>query len=71
MTAMTGFEIAFADGERAAFEDKKAGRRPRVKPDGEMSPYGKAWWLGYTPRSMTWALRKTPVKPCCEVEEEA
>ncbi len=66
---MTGFEMAFADGERAAFEDKRAGRRPRFRPDGELTPYAKAWWLGYTPRSMVWALHKTPVKPYCEVEE--
>lgn len=65
---MTGFEQAFSDGERAAFEDKKAGRMPRVKPEGEMSPYGKAWWLGYTPRTMAWALRRTPVRSHAEAE---
>ena len=65
---MTGFETAFADGERAAFEDKRAGRRPRTQPDGELTPHAKAWWLGYIPRSMTWALHRVPSKPAYEVE---
>lgn len=67
---MTGFELAFADGERAAFEDKKAGRRQRIKPQGEMNPYRTAWWLGYTPRTLSWALAARPHKPPAEVDSE-
>jgi hypothetical protein len=66
---MTPFETAFSEGERAAFADKRAGRRPRVMPaDEPLTPYGEAWWLGYTPRSLSWALRTPPCKAPAEVE---
>jgi hypothetical protein len=68
---MTPFETAFADGERAAFFDKKDGKPRRVQPSGELTPYAVAWWLGYTPRSLTWSLNKTPARAFIESSEAA
>ena len=64
---MTGFEQAFADGERQAFIDKKFRRPRRVRPEGKLNPYGEAWWLGYQPRTLAWAIRSAPVKAPSEV----
>lgn len=67
---MSPYERGFHDGERAAFQDRKAGkpRRHRSKDEDEYTEYGRGYWDGYTPRSMTWALCKTPIKPYAEAE---
>lgn len=59
---MTAYEAGFNDGEHAAWSDRKAGRPRRIRPQGELTPYARGWWDGYTPRSLHWSLTK-PVEP--------
>ena len=64
------YEQAFAAGERAAFDDRKAGRA-RVPPAGVLSPFGRAFWDAYVPRSTAWAMTSKPVKHWQEEGETA
>ena len=51
------YEQGFSDGEKAAFRDRKVGFvRAMPEPD---NPYRRGFVDGYTPRSITWALRGT------------
>jgi hypothetical protein len=64
---MTPYEIGFADGERKAFDDKRAGIL-RFKPQGDLHERGRGFWDGYTPRSQAWALRTKPARSYHETE---
>lgn len=66
---MTPFEIGFAEGERKRCDDIKTGRI-RVAPTGDLSPRARGFWMGYTPRSQTWALRATPARSFHETEHQ-
>jgi hypothetical protein len=54
---MTEYERGFADGERQSFKDR-ANRVRRSLPEVK-TEYGRGWIDGYTPRSLTWAVRST------------
>ena len=56
---MTPYEQAFHEGEEASYRDRMAGRQ-RLKPAGELSPYARAFFDGYTPRTTTWRQPKKP-----------
>lgn len=66
---MNEYEKSFADGERAAYRDRQAGAL-RQQPDEPLSPYGRAWWDGYTPRTSAWAVR-TVRQPAATVQKYA
>lgn len=51
------YEQGFSDGEKTAFRDRKVGF-VRAMPEAD-NPYRRGFVDGYTPRSLTWALRST------------
>ena len=51
------YEQGFSDGEKAAFRDRKVGF-VRAMPEAD-NQYRRGFVDGYTPRSITWALRGT------------
>ena len=61
MPIVNAYERGFAAGERAAHEDKKRGNPLRLRPEHPREGYEAAWWDGYTPRSLSWALRPAQV----------
>lgn len=65
---MSPYEQGFIEGERCAFNDRKAGRR-RSAPIGDMAEYPRGFWAGYTPRNPSWALTSQPVRPYVEAVE--
>lgn len=52
------YEQGFSDGEKAACRDRKSGFA-RDMPDTD-NEYRRGFVDGYTPRSITWALRDSP-----------
>jgi hypothetical protein len=69
---MTDYERGFDAGERRAFSDRRDGAPMRGAPAQITDAYWRGWWDGYTPRSVTWALRpmKTSTTPWWMVEPE-
>lgn len=63
------YERAFSEGERAAFTDRRHGVI-RQRPEGMLSPWARAWWDGYTPRSAAWARTALPPDRLKPKEEE-
>lgn len=57
---MNAWERGFEAGEKACHEDKKAGRPRKFRPEHVKDAFQEGWWAGYSPRSLTWALRGDP-----------
>jgi hypothetical protein len=60
------YEKAFAEGERAAWRDRRNGI-VRERPGTIERWYSRAWWDGYTPRTSAWAVR-TARRPVPQME---
>jgi hypothetical protein len=52
---MNAYEHGFAEGERAAFKDRRNAVR-RERPETLEPGYQQGWWDGYLPRSQWWGL---------------
>jgi len=65
---VTPYERGFEAGEAACHADKKQGRPMLVRPEKTADDYARGWWDGYTPRSLTWALHRAPIKSYAESE---
>lgn len=61
------YEAGFAAGERAAWIDRRDGTVTECPPSMH-GDFLRGWRDGYTPRSATWAVRKTA--PWWEVRRE-
>lgn len=66
---MTAFEAGFAAGERQAWQERGSHRR-QLQPAEIHTDYERGWWAGYTPRSLSWAMRARPVTSWLERNEE-
>jgi hypothetical protein len=55
---VTPYEQGFAVGERQAFKDRRD-HIVRPQPNVGNGEYLRGWRDGYTPRSVTWAIRGT------------
>ena len=69
---MTLYEEGFSDGERQAFNDRRD-HIMRAHPRVGDNEYMRGWHDGYSPRSVTWALRGTETSSVwwAEFKEEA
>lgn len=65
------YRLGFDEGERAAFTHRQRGMPPLIRPNEIKGQRAQGFWDGYTPRSLTWALRqpKTGRQWWCEEDE--
>lgn len=68
---MSTWELGFADGERAAWDDRRNGRRRELPNDD--SGYSRGFRAAYQPRSAAWSMRnpRARVLQTIEGEQEA